>query len=383
MESPTDRQERIKWWRQDLLREAHIGVMGAGALGNEVLKNLALVGVGKISIFDFDRIDVTNISRTVLFRHTDVGSPKAAVAASRTRDLSVNPHCSVDGYDLDIVWELGDGYLRRLDLVLGCLDNVEVRLRLGEACYRFGIPYIDGGMRGLGGLVQLHMTGQGACMSCTIGEAERLQAKRRYSCSQVMKAAIEQEAMATVQTTSALIAAVMCQETLKHLHGRPVPFGHFLIWSGDRTEFDNTSLQRFDSCPICQVQPPAGIRELPISCNSTVAELFACAPDVPSFRLPADYITALKCSSCGARQWIEKPAFRCKDTEMSCDVCNSYLVNLERRETIDHDMPSTLSTRQLSGFGVPPLAILFPTHDFQTAAYELSADAAAYPCLRS
>lgn len=357
--------------------------MGAGALGNEVLKNLALVGVGRISIFDFDRIELTNLSRTVLFRQADVGTPKATVAASRTRELSVEPNCTVNGYDLDIVWELGDGYVRRLDLVLGCLDNVEVRLRIGEACYRFGVPYIDGGMRDLGGLVQFHMTGHGACMSCTVGETERLQARRRYSCSQVMREAAEQHLMATVQTTSALIAALISQEALKHLNGRPVPFGRFLIWNGDRNEFDNTALQRFGSCPVCQVPPSRGIRELSLSCQSTVNDLLAHAPEVRSFRLPVDYIIALKCNICGARKYIGKPAFRCRDSEMFCAECGSYLVTLERLQTLESTLEPELTAKQLTHFGIPPLAILFPAHDFQSSAYELTADAAEYPCLRS
>jgi len=72
-ESPVDRQERISWWRQDILRKAKILVVGAGATGNEVIKNLALLGVGNVFICDMDRIDTSNLSRTVLFSKDDVG----------------------------------------------------------------------------------------------------------------------------------------------------------------------------------------------------------------------------------------------------------------------------------------------------------------------
>ena len=50
MEALTDRQERISWWRQDCLAQANVAVIGAGALGNEVLKNLALMGVGHLFV---------------------------------------------------------------------------------------------------------------------------------------------------------------------------------------------------------------------------------------------------------------------------------------------------------------------------------------------
>jgi molybdopterin/thiamine biosynthesis adenylyltransferase len=382
LESPTDRQERIAWWQQDLLRRAHVAVIGAGALGNEVLKNLALVGIGNISIFDFDQIELTNISRTVLFRSTDIGSPKASLAATRTRELAVESSGTIQGYNLDVVWQLGDGYLRRMDIVLGCLDNLEARLKVGETCYRFGIPYIDGGIRDLGGMILLHKTGHGACMSCTVGPEERLLAKQRYSCSQVMKSIVETHAMPTVQTTSAIVGSIMCQEALKYLHGRDVPFGGCFIWSGNRNEFYNNTLQQFDTCPTCQASPPRAIRELPITSHSKASELFDAAPRVFQFRLPGDYIISLTCQTCGRQSSIGKPAFRCRDSEMSCATCGSYSVALQRRETLDRDMDPELLAQQIKHFGIPPLAILFPSDDFQTVAYELTADIAEYPGLK-
>ena len=80
-----DRYERfrlIEWWNQDRLKAASALVVGAGALGNEVAKNLALLGVGRIWIADFDRIETTNLTRSALFRGSDVGKWKAQVLAA-------------------------------------------------------------------------------------------------------------------------------------------------------------------------------------------------------------------------------------------------------------------------------------------------------------
>src|SRR6478672_779823 len=71
----------ISWWRQERLAAAKVLVVGAGAPGNEVMKNLALVGVGTTFLIDLDRIEASNLSRSVLFRAEDAGSPKAEVAA--------------------------------------------------------------------------------------------------------------------------------------------------------------------------------------------------------------------------------------------------------------------------------------------------------------
>jgi DNA-binding transcriptional regulator YhcF (GntR family) len=81
----TDRQgtfELISWWEREKVAKARVLVVGAGALGNEVVKNLALMGVGNVFILDFDTIEMANLSRSVLYRESDTGRRKAEVAAA-------------------------------------------------------------------------------------------------------------------------------------------------------------------------------------------------------------------------------------------------------------------------------------------------------------
>src|SRR6187200_249821 len=84
----------IGWWDQGRLSRAKILVIGAGALGNEIIKNLCLLGVGNILIADMDRIENSNLSRSVLYRASDNGKLKATVAAEAARELfpGVNVH---------------------------------------------------------------------------------------------------------------------------------------------------------------------------------------------------------------------------------------------------------------------------------------------------
>src|SRR5438270_2101722 len=86
-----DRYSRLRlipWWRQEKLAAAKVLVVGAGALGNEVVKNLALVGVGTTYVIDRDAIETSNLSRSVLFRASDGGRPKAQIAAERAREIN-------------------------------------------------------------------------------------------------------------------------------------------------------------------------------------------------------------------------------------------------------------------------------------------------------
>ena len=100
------RQRLISWWEQDRLAAARVLVIGAGALGNEILKLLALSGVGHIMIYDMDRIEVSNLSRTVLFKESDAGAFKAEVAAQRVVEL--NPQAVAIGRSHNI-WAFSFG----------------------------------------------------------------------------------------------------------------------------------------------------------------------------------------------------------------------------------------------------------------------------------
>ena len=98
-----DRYSRLRliaWWDQEKLAQARVLVVGAGALGNEVLKNLALMGLGHIYIVDFDQIEESNLTRSVLFRRNDCGRSKAEAAASALKDL--NPDLEILALNADI-----------------------------------------------------------------------------------------------------------------------------------------------------------------------------------------------------------------------------------------------------------------------------------------
>jgi adenylyltransferase/sulfurtransferase len=375
MEKTTDRQERVTWWRQQLLDDAHVAVIGAGALGNEVLKNLALMGVGHLHIFDFDKVEMSNLSRTVLFGLTSLGQPKASVAASRIKKLNVNKHATVHGHNVDVVWDLGGGYLRRMDIVLGCLDNLEARLAIGRTCYQLGIPFIDGGIRELGGRVQLHRTGSGACMDCTVGSGEREGIRRRYSCLSVIRSYTPQDIVAAVQVSSAIVAGLMCQEAIKFLQRQSVPFGSVLSWFGETNDFDVLRLVRRPECATCSVAPPRPIVEVPVAVADAAAGLLGSIGAQWSIALPSPFLNSLRCCLCGREQQIAKPSHRCKDTDLFCPKCNNTdLIDLEAVDRISSESESSLLSKTLLELGVPPLAVLLGVSGDNVALFELTGD---------
>jgi adenylyltransferase/sulfurtransferase len=94
----------IAWWDQQRLARAKALVIGAGALGNEIVKNLALLGWGNVLIADMDRVENSNLSRSVLYREADSGKPKALTAATAAK--AIYPQINVHAFDGNVVYDL-------------------------------------------------------------------------------------------------------------------------------------------------------------------------------------------------------------------------------------------------------------------------------------
>lgn len=110
--------------RDDLGEYARILVVGAGGLGCELLKDLALSGFRNLEVIDMDTIELSNLNRQFLFRPEDVGQPKAQVAAKRVMErvsgVNIVPHfCRIEDKELDFYSDFSI-------IVLG-LDSIEAR----------------------------------------------------------------------------------------------------------------------------------------------------------------------------------------------------------------------------------------------------------------
>lgn len=211
-----DRQELISWWNQDRLRAARVLVVGAGALGNELLKNFALVGVGHIDIIDLDTIESSNLSRCVLFADEDEGAAKAMAAAAAVRRL--NSEVNVTAH-VGNVMARGVGWFSRFDLVVAGLDNREARAWLGGVCRRLGLVWVDGAIEGLRGIARTFLP-DGPCYECTLGEVDRQIMSLRRACTLLSAHEMATGRTPTTATTSSVIAAVEAQEAIKILSGR-------------------------------------------------------------------------------------------------------------------------------------------------------------------
>jgi len=146
------RQQLIDGWDQDVISDGTIMIIGVGALGCEIGKDFALMGIGKLILIDLDTIETSNLSRQMLFRPGDEGRPKAEVAAERLKEM--NPYLKIDHY-FEKLQKLPMAVYEESDVVIAALDNFNARLDLNKICLRMKKPMVEGGTVGFEGHVQI------------------------------------------------------------------------------------------------------------------------------------------------------------------------------------------------------------------------------------
>jgi adenylyltransferase/sulfurtransferase len=369
----------ISWWKQDVIRKARIMVIGAGALGNEVLKNLALMGVGEILIIDFDTIDDSNLSRSILYRGSDNGRKKAEVAAEAVQEI--NPDVATQWLHLDINHALGLGVYRRMDVVIGCLDNREARLSINQSCWKLNKPWIDGAIQELLGIARVFRPFKGACYECTLTDEDHKVMSIRQSCNYLAHENVIQGKVPTTPTISSIIAAIQSQEALKLLHGMDVDSGKALVVNGLNNDIYTMEYIEKGDCQSHVVWDPITELTQATIANTTLREIVRIATselgEGTKVTLPA-FVEKATCKKCGYTKRINKPRNRLTFEGAHCPKCGE-LMDLSVFEYADQSLPNHFMDYPLVKIGYPRLAVIEARNpEWKFAFYEITGDAKDY-----
>ncbi len=307
-------------WDQDRLLNSTALIAGVGALGCESAKNLALMGLKKLIIIDNDVVELSNLSRQMLFRDHDIGSPKVIAAERELKEM--NPSIEVETH-YESIENVPIEKFQEADIFLSSLDNFEGRRYLNSLAVSINKPFIDAGTHGFFGHVRVIIPHVTPCYECyppkekqriwcslrrrepsdLINELEQYKIKglttqiieelfsRGYkteldlkyaklkdliSISGVTAGLVEsiQEKIApklpAILTTNAIIAGIQSQETLKVLLGFPRT-AEMYRYNGITGGFDYLNRERKENCWLCGTEDE--FPQINVDSNATVFDL--------------------------------------------------------------------------------------------------------------
>ncbi|MEM7578393.1 MAG: ThiF family adenylyltransferase [Cyanobacteria bacterium P01_A01_bin.80] len=337
------RHELIPGWNQKYLSDAKVIIFGMGALGNEVARILAMSGVGSLLLCDPDRIEESNLSRTLLFRQSDIGNFKVETAAVALKEL--NPALEIETRSLPLIHGVGLSEIRDCDLVISCLDSRSVRLQLTGRCQLVKAPYIDGGTHPWGGEVRPYLNPDGACYGCSLSPEERSIADVPWSCLDTRP----ETSVGSAVPSSALVGTWMGTIAIHFLMKMAHPNGTLRIDSSRGT----TTVVSQERDPECPLHTSVDfVTKINVGSQDTIQKLREKLRNLfPQSAIPLVWEPVQKLVECS----------RCDFQETrwglpSVDPCPQCQSPLRPRTTVElDDVPGDMKLAQL---GIPPREIL-------------------------
>jgi molybdopterin-synthase adenylyltransferase len=214
------RHRLIEGFSQDIVASLHIAVIGAGAIGNELVKNLMLLGIGAIDVYDFDTVELSNLTRSVFLRESDLGRNKAEALVARAQELYSNTHLSAIAGDIGHTLSLTK--LADYDFVMVAVDNLEARLRINDMALIMRVDWLNLAIDARQAVVELFpfRTADQACYACSLPNSAFEKMAARYSCGGLQRAHWLERKVPTTTVTASAVASLACSEMLRFAHLR-------------------------------------------------------------------------------------------------------------------------------------------------------------------
>ncbi len=217
---------------QEKLKNAKVLVAGAGGLGSPVSTYLAIAGVGKIILADFDSVDPSNLNRQFLHHEKDIGRLK--VESAKEKLLSMNPDIEVETIAEMLTESNLEALIPECDVIVDALDNLETRHVLNRFAIKRCIPLIHGAVTGYDGQVTTIIPGKTPCFYCIFPRISK------------------KEVFPILGVTPGIIGSMQANEVIKFLTGQgKLLEGRLLFWNGLSGHFNEISLSKLNNCPVC------------------------------------------------------------------------------------------------------------------------------------
>jgi adenylyltransferase/sulfurtransferase len=228
---------------QRRIKAARVLCIGAGGLGSPATLYLAAAGVGTIGLVDFDRVDISNLQRQILYGTDDVGRPKLEAASERIRDA--NPGVEIVTHDCRLTSENAQQVVAPYDVVIDGSDNFPTRYLSNDVCIFARKPNIYGSVfrfEGQATVFAPHLGGP--CYRCLFPEPPPPGAAP--SCAEA----------GVLGVLPGVIGLVQATEALKLIVGEGEPLiGRLMLFDALKMKFREFKLRRDPECPVCGEHP--------------------------------------------------------------------------------------------------------------------------------
>jgi adenylyltransferase/sulfurtransferase len=224
---------------QERFAASHAVIVGVGGLGNPSSQFLASAGVGRITLVDADRVDLTNLQRQILFAMDDVGATKVEAAARRLE--TINPGPDYVCVTKRVAQQELDALAAEADVVLDCTDNFATRHAINRACVAARVPLVSGAAIRFDGQVAVFDVRDPAspCYHCLFGEGEDLEEVRCAT-------------MGVFAPLVGVVGAMQAGEALKLLSGAGTTLaGRLLLYDALAASWRELKVPRDPACPVC------------------------------------------------------------------------------------------------------------------------------------
>jgi adenylyltransferase/sulfurtransferase len=223
---------------QRKLAAARIVIIGAGGLGCPAAIYLAAAGVGTIGLVEFDKVDITNIHRQILYSSADIG--KAKIDVARERLVAANPNVTVECFPERLTSQNALQVLRGFDVVIDASDNFPTRYLVNDAAVMLGIPSVYGSIHRFEGQLSVFGANDGPCYRCLFRDPPPTGAVP--NCAEA----------GVLGVLPGIIGSLQAAEAIKLVTGLGEPLaGRLLLFDALTMSFRTIQLRRDPSCPTC------------------------------------------------------------------------------------------------------------------------------------
>ncbi len=220
------------------LKQSHVVIVGAGGLGCPAALYLAASGVGKLTIIDPDKIELSNLQRQIIYKTNHIKRTKAQTAANQLQAL--NPEIQVDALEKTVEGCEFDTLIKSAAMVLDCTDNASSRYFINQACFNQQTALISGAaIRGEGQLMVFDFTNQAApCYQCIYPDLQ----DENLNCSNA----------GVLAPVLGIIGSMQAQEAIKLItQGKSSQQNKLLCYDAWQMTFHQFNLNADENCTVC------------------------------------------------------------------------------------------------------------------------------------